>query len=91
MVKTSSNERILGVQVSSRLNSWKEQVDKVIREAAKVMGGLKMGGHHLNFKQRLATVRSCYLSKLFYSIDLWGHGLSKNQTESLQVAQNEIL
>ena len=91
MVKASLDERILGVQVSSRLNSWKEKTDKVIRDVNKVMGGLKMGGTYLNFKQRLATVRACYLSKLFYSIEVWGHGLTKNQIQSLQVAQNKIL
>ena len=90
-VEASTHERILGVQVASRLNSWKEQADKVIKDVAKVAGGLKMGGHYLNFKQRLATVKACYFSKLFYSIEVWGHGLTKNQLISLQVAQNKIL
>ena len=55
------------------------------------MGGLKQGGQYLSFKQRLATVRACYLSKLFYSIECWGHGLTQAQLQSLQAAQNRVL
>ena len=90
-VSASLNERVLGVQVSGRLGSWREQVEKVLGEVAKVAGGLKKGAQYFNFKQRLASVRSCHLSKLFYSIEVWGHGLTKVQLESLQAAQNKIL
>ena len=62
-VKASSNERVLGIQVSGRLGSWREQEDKVLGEVAKVSDGLKKGAQ--NFKQRLAWTRSCHLSKLF--------------------------
>ena len=36
-------------------------------------------------------MKACYLSKLFYSIEVWGHGLTKVQVQSLQAGQNKIL
>ena len=91
VVGASRSERILGLQVSRTLFQWKEQVDKVLEEVAVVINGLKRGAQYLNFKQRLATAKACHFSRLFYSVEVWGHGLTRNQVQSLQSAQNKVL
>ena len=55
------------------------------------MNGLRMGAKYLNFKQRLATAKACHFSKLFYSIEIWGHGVTKRQLLALQSSQNKVL
>ena len=55
------------------------------------MNGLRMGAKYLSFKQRLATAKACHFSKLFYSVEVWGHGITKRQLMALQSAQNKVL
>ena len=57
MVSSSTYERILGVQVSRNLFSWREHTDKLLEELSTVMCGLRRGAQYFSFKQRLATAK----------------------------------
>ena len=91
VVSSSTCESILGVQVSRNLFSWREHTDKLLEELSTVMCGLRMGAQYFSFKQRLATAKSCHFSKMYYCLEVWGHGLTVNQLRMLQSAQNKVL
>ena len=91
VVSASHTERILGVYVSRTLFSWTDHIDKLLRDLCRTMNGLRKGATYLTFKQRLATAKSCYFAKLYYAIEVWGHGLTRAQHTALQSAQNKVL
>ena len=91
IVEARHQERVLGVITSDRLCGWRPHIQHVLSACSKKMSALKLGGKHYSFKQRLATGRAVHLSKLFYSIEVWGPGLSISQVQQLQACQNKLL
>ena len=91
-VVSSIEERVLGIQIGSTLSSWKFQVDyssrSVIQKCAKKLSGLKLIGNYLSFKKRRETAQAVILSRLYYSIEVWGPGITFTQMKALQACLN---
>ena len=91
LVEESEKERILGVQVSNRLQNWNPQVQKILQSCSVKLNGLKAGGKHFPFKVKLETAKAVHSGTMFYGAECWGPGLSKAQIRSLQASQNKML
>ena len=90
-VEGSKEERVLGVIVSNTLAGWRGHTDRVLKKCGEKLNALKLGGKLFSFKRRLETGKAVHLSRLFYCIEVWGPGLSKNQIQVLQACQNRLL
>ena len=93
-VTSSSEERVLGIQIGNSLASWKVQIDfssrGVIPKCSKKLAGLKLVGKYLSFKKRRVTGQSVVLSRLFYCVEVWGPGLTLTQLRALQACMNRL-
>jgi hypothetical protein len=93
-IEPSKTERVLGEQVGSTLG-WSQRVsageDCVLRKVAKKMNGLWKIRRHLSFKRRLGTGWGICMSRLTFSIQVWGPALGINQLNMPQASMNHML
>ena len=96
MIKTSQNERLLGVLISRNLK-WANHIllgnpgqgeVPLIQQLGKRLAALKQIGNIADFKTRKMLANGIFMSKLIYTIPVWG-GCEKYLIRSLQVSQNK--
>ena len=63
----------------------------VMQQVSRKMRGLWQLKNKLNFKARKATAWGLVMSRLLYSIEVWGPSATESQIKSMQVVQNQML
>ena len=83
-VKATGVEGVLGIMVTDRLGSWRDQVEAIVKLSGEKLNALKLGCKEFNFKKSLEISKSIYLAKFFYGVEVWGPGHTKFQIKTLQ-------
>ena len=94
MIEPSEKERILGVTIGSRMTMKYQLLEGekcVMKQVSRKMRGLWQLKNKLTFKARKATAWGLVLSRLLYSIEVWGPSATEAQIKSMQICQNQIL
>ena len=93
-IEPSDKERILGVTIGSRM-SMKHQLmegdDCIMQQVSRKMRGLWQLKNKLTFKARKATAWGLVMSRLMFSMEVWGPSATESQIKSMQVVQNQIM
>ena len=93
-IKPSDKERILGVTLGSRMSmrhQLMEGEDCIMQQVSRKMRGLWQLKNKLTFKARKATAWGLVMSRLMFSIEVWGPSATESQVKSMQVCQNQIM
>ena len=62
-----------------------------MQQLARKMRGLWQLKNKLNFKARKATAWGLVMSRILFSIEVWGPSATESQIRSMQVCQNQVL
>ena len=94
LIEPSDKERILGVTLSSRMSMKHQLIEGekcVMQKMSRKMRGLWQLKNKLTFKARKATAWGLVMSRLLYSIEVWGPSATETQIRSMQVCQNQMM
>ena len=93
-IKPSLKERMLGISIGDRFSMkfhLTEGEDSLVQRVGNKMRALWQMKSRLSFKARRATAYGLVLSRMLFSIEVWGPADTENQLQSMQVLQNQIL
>ena len=93
-VTPSLKEKLLGIQMATTMSMkyhLLEGEDSLVERIGMKMRGLWQLRNVLSFKARKSTALGLVMSRIMFSIEVWGPSATEQQIQQIQTCQNQIL